>query len=266
MIQKICYNLLLVTNKLCAYIKVWSGKVFGNKPSTLLTNKIENIYWWNEYIRCYVLNTKIEPFDNYWISTWHIMKNMYGPSICLTKDTYIYPLKNSSVAQENIGEIMNSYYKNTYNNCLNQLYESPDIHEFLIIMKTNTVKNVVVCSMKNKDNLISGVSREFSDVRFLTIQYTHPRMEYVINIKLPNEYFISNNEILSCTFVKMWLEHQTVKYEYDMDYVLKIIDYNINLTDLKSNQSIVIYKNEYIVIDNNEYTLYSNFYNNRDTR
>ena len=122
-------------------------------------------------------------------------------------------------------------------------------------MKSNRVKNVKICSITNKDNLLQ-FSNDFSDVRFLTIQYTHPKMNYTIYINLPNDYFICNNEILSNTFVKMWLEHQPIKYEYDMNYLIKIIDYNINQIDLTSNQFIVIYKNQYNIIDNTESTIY----------
>ena len=56
--------------------------------------------------------------------------------------------------------------------------------------------------------------------------------------------------------VKMWLEHQPINYEYDMNYLIKIIDYNINQIDLTSNQFIVIYKNQYNIIDNTESTIY----------
>ena len=41
-----------------------------------------------------------------------------------------------------------------------------------------------------------------------------------------------------------------------MNYLIKIIDYNINQIDLTSNQFIVIYKNQYNIIDNTESTIY----------
>ena len=249
MFQTVCYYFLLIINKIFTYIHFFKTKLFGK----IITKRIDNIYRWNKYIHCYITNTKIEPPDKYWISTWYIMKNDYDSPVFLTKETYCYPITNN-LNSDIIDDIMNTYFKNTYFNCLYQLYNSPNIHEFLIIIKTNNVKRVVVCNIQNKNNLLLEARNNISDVRFLTVQYTHPKMKYTINIKLPDDFFICNNELLSKTFVKMWLEHQSEKYHYDMDYLIKIIDYNINQFDIKSNQSIVIYKNKYVIIENNEYT------------
>jgi hypothetical protein len=254
MFQPICYHLLLVTNKLFSYIHYWKCKLIGNKPIKMITTQIENIYWWKEYIHCCITNSKIEPFDDYWISTRYITKNGSKSSLFVTKETYIYP-NTYEITTEMVEDTMNTCFKNIYKKCLYKLEDSANIRDFLIIMKSNHVKNVKICSITNKDNLLR-LSNDYSDVRFLTIQYTHPKMNYTININLPNDYFICNNEILSNTFVKMWLEHQPIKYEYDMNYLIKIIDYNINQIDLTSNQFIVIYKNQYNIIDNTESTIY----------
>lgn len=78
-----------------------------------------------------------------------------------------------------------------------------------------------------------------SSVRFLSITYTHPNMNYDIQLELPKSMFIVGNQLLSSTFVMRMLEYTIgSNYIFDMNYTLKIMDRNIKYAELSSNQYI----------------------------
>jgi hypothetical protein len=60
------------------------------------------------------------------------------------------------------------------------------------------------------------------------------------------------NEILSPTFVKRHLEYMNSSKNFDMTYVLKIMDNNLNNFELKSHEYIVLDKMEYKVVNKNK--------------
>jgi hypothetical protein len=60
--------------------------------------------------------------------------------------------------------------------------------------------------------------------------------------------YIEGNHLLSSTFVLRLLKYQPEKFHFDMDYKLKIIDDDINMFELSSNQFIVLTDNTYRII------------------
>jgi hypothetical protein len=73
-------------------------------------------------------------------------------------------------------------------------------------------------------------------------------MKTTIPIELSRSVFNVDNVILSQTFIKSYLEYQTQYYHFDMDYVVKIMDSDINTFEIKSNESILLLENTYQVI------------------
>lgn len=88
-----------------------------------------------------------------------------------------------------------------------------------------------------------------SRVRFLSIEYSHPKMNYTVPLELPKCYFVAGNHILSSTFVLRMLAYTVgnAGYVFDDDYVLKIMDKNIRYFELKSDQFIELDPMLYII-------------------
>lgn len=84
-----------------------------------------------------------------------------------------------------------------------------------------------------------------------TVEYTHPDMDETISINIREGMYRNNNEILSSTFVLWYLEHQPLKYIFDDNYTLKIMDDDINYFELKSTQYIKFTLTDYQVLKNN---------------
>ena len=85
----------------------------------------------------------------------------------------------------------------------------------------------------------------FSKVHFLTVLYLHPKLREPIDITVPSSYFVVDNEIYSPAFVFRCLQYQPYQYYFDKNYTLQIIDQDINIFELKSNEYICIEKDNY---------------------
>ena len=88
--------------------------------------------------------------------------------------------------------------------------------------------------------------RKPTSVRFLSIVYTHPKMDFDVPLELPNSVFFEGNQLLCATYVMRMLEYtwgrSDIKYVYeyvfDKNYTLKIMDRNVKYAELSSNQYI----------------------------
>jgi len=83
----------------------------------------------------------------------------------------------------------------------------------------------------------------------LSIEYTHPLMNSGINIQITKNEYYTNNEILSPTFIHRYLHYQSSSFIFDYDYVLNIIDNNINVFTLTSNQYIKLTHDNYDIMN-----------------
>lgn len=90
----------------------------------------------------------------------------------------------------------------------------------------------------------------FSEIRFLSIEYTHPDMDQSIQLVLEKEWSVVGNEVLGKIHVLRMLEYQVSEgfYMFDERYVLKMIDSNIHLLELRAGQYIQLGEKDYIII------------------
>lgn len=91
-------------------------------------------------------------------------------------------------------------------------------------------------------NIGSFIKKTVSSVRFIAIEYCHPKMNYQVSICLPKGMYLAGNEILSSVFVMRWLANNMAKnsYIFDMDYVLHIMDNNIKYAEITSREYCII--------------------------
>ena len=86
-----------------------------------------------------------------------------------------------------------------------------------------------------------------SSVRFLSLEYYHeknPNAER-IGLSIDPEYLYEMNELFMPAFIFHLLEHQDSPFYFDMAYTLHIMDNNINIVELKSDQYLLLKRNEY---------------------
>jgi len=98
------------------------------------------------------------------------------------------------------------------------------------------------------EEFMKETGKKKSKVEFLFIEYTHPKMKHTIELAVPKQFMICNNEIFSVGFVFYLLKMQNVTFEFDLDYKLNILDGHIHKTKLTANNFVVIHENDYKVI------------------
>jgi len=96
---------------------------------------------------------------------------------------------------------------------------------------------------------------EKSSLRFLSIEYAHPKMEDRIPLKIDPCWYIVRNELFMASMIMHLLEHQLESYHFDMNYTLHLMDNNIQMHTLTSDQYVVL-ENDRFFIEKDQMALY----------
>jgi hypothetical protein len=122
----------------------------------------------------------------------------------------------------------------------NSILEGIPISNYLLIMRYG-----IFLSRVNMDSSLLSNTR--TQTHFLSIEYSHPDMDYKIPIELDVCVYLEGNEILSKYFVRRCLEYQPKPFVFDDNYKLEIMDSNIKMLELKSDQYVVLGKTDYTI-------------------
>jgi hypothetical protein len=205
-----------------------------------------------EYLKSFVLNYRIEPFNNNWVSISYIDQSEYDKNtLSFTFDETYDEIDNIYFFKDSF-EYDNDYtgnFKEWYNTAKIILLKDKKVYDCLISMRMNDTYIYKVCDMDS--NSFDKLPCEPSKVKFLSIDYIHPEVKNPIPIHIDNSAYLVGNEILSCTFVKRALEYSFNVKNFDADYELRIMDNDLNVIRLKSNEYIVLEKNTYKIIQKN---------------
>jgi hypothetical protein len=102
----------------------------------------------------------------------------------------------------------------------------------------------------NKSTDEPTYSNTRSKSSFLTVEYTHPKMQNRISIELEQGLYFTNNVILSALFIKRYLEYHPEEFIFDENYTINLMDNNINMITLTYSQSILLSEDSYTIITN----------------
>ena len=90
-----------------------------------------------------------------------------------------------------------------------------------------------------------------SNIRFLCIQYSHPKMEgKQIELTIPPGMMMVGNQLLTPAFVLRLLEHTVgthYGFYFDLNYTLSVMDSQIRMFDMNSSQFVVLAETAYTV-------------------
>ena len=89
-------------------------------------------------------------------------------------------------------------------------------------------------------NNFTDINSKESNVRFISIEYTHPLQETPVDIKLDHRCYTIGNELFSPAFILHALENQPEPYHFDMDYEVNLIDGQVKNVSINSEQYILI--------------------------
>lgn len=131
-------------------------------------------------------------------------------------------------------------------------FEISQFHEYFSGCKPKNTDLVILKSIDKRESYylctksFKYYQLEFSSIRFLSVTYKNAD-GVCIPLGIDKEWLVVGNEILGYIHVLRMLEHQNEPFVFNMDYVLEIIDSNINVFELKKNQYLKIEKEGYLV-------------------
>ena len=184
-----------------------------------------------------IVKHRIEPFDNTWTGLTYIKNGVYEENgYVLTDYNNLYhPSEMSQLTSDFNGSY--KFAKNTL---------SEEIPEYLVLLKSPDFWLSRICNDKFNDYDISLIT---TPKYFLSIEYSHPCMENKINIEIDPLFYLYQNELFSSIFVLRCLEYQPLPYVFDSEYKLHIMDNEIKMFDLSSNEYIKLNKSGYTIIN-----------------
>ena len=200
-----------------------------------------------DYCNAHFNGYRIEPLCDTWISLTTLDKSnteLFLGDKYIYSEQYYYFNSITSISTDDL-----------YKQCLEYVSEiaksrfSPTTTETMITMK---VSDKYLCaSFINADNYttpICTLTPNKGNNYFLSIEYTHPNMSAGIVLDLPTNMYNATSNIFTPAFIKRYLEYQSLPYVFDMRYTLKILDTNVNMFNMRSNQHIKINDRSYDVV------------------
>ena len=186
----------------------------------------------------------IEPYHNYWVSTNYLMQYSFqNNSPVTTIDNYNYVYDNNTISYPyTFLHIINTCCNLLTNQSFNSLYK-----ENLLYAKYN---NIYISRVHHKGGVINNFKsiNEFnipSSVCLLSV--TLKVNDETINLDVDKNHMFVNNELFSRGFVTRYIKYNNIDINCNDDYIINIMDNDINMVTLKSNQYLVINKSNYVV-------------------
>jgi hypothetical protein len=184
----------------------------------------------------FINNIKTEPEKLPWINVYMIKGDQE------IKDDYSYINADSlhELSEEYI-HFVDQYIDEDFIDMIE--YDDTDV---FFTMKTDQMYLSNIYNKHVNDDI--KVNIEKSSVSFISIEYTHPSMNDPIQIVLDKKWYYDGNEILSKTFILRYLKHQCLPYVFTDDYLVNIIDNDINQFTLNKDQYILLKIDGYKII------------------
>ena len=146
---------------------------------------------------------------------------------------------------------LDDYMDKFYSRAQKTIIQNPKHKEILLILKESDEKYFVrTCINPVAEYRALITPPKYSHVELFCIEYKHPKMTSPISLSIPKSYLWVGNELLSMAFVRRLLEYEPlfVSYYFDEDYVINIIDQNIQQHTLTRLNYIVLEEDSLVVI------------------
>lgn len=187
------------------------------------------------YYTTYTYNTmtncKCEPFATTWISSCIVgSKN----------DSYKFFDTYTVLETFNV-ERLHSYFITFLNN-----KQSLEKNELVILKGYDEMNERKFYICRQPANKIHPEYKlNYSSFHFLSVNYKHPQQSESISLPIGKEWCVVGNEILGYTHILRMLNYQNCSYVFNMDYVVEVIDTNIKVFELHSDEFLRIGEDSY---------------------
>lgn len=215
----------------------------------VVKNTVDTSSYNYERIKAMYNAHRIEPFDNNWVCISILLKNDENLFIG-NKEIYLENYQH--IKPHTTPDVSKTEY---YNNCLSYFGK---MATSIAKSDNNVIETMVTMKLDdgttnhsfNKSTDEPTYSNTRSKSSFLTVEYTHPKMQNRISIELEQDLYFTNNVILSPLFIKRYLEYHPEEFIFDEKYTINLMDDTINMITLTYSQSILLSEDSYTIITN----------------
>jgi hypothetical protein len=199
--------------------------------------------------------SKKEPIETKWLEVYKLNESTCNSSIGIptrfySSETYYYYPHNDDFEQ---------FLESEYPLCLSQISgpamydremdQIPDTLEALFVARNDEKYMFRSIPMQTSlSNTFSMKESVTSEVEFIVAEYTHPKMSKAISIDIPKGYYLAGNELFSPAFIQRFLELQKEYYIFDDEYVISILDSEVEEHKITFDQ--------YVKLDEKSYSIY----------
>lgn len=207
----------------------------------------------------------LEPEEKEWVDsvTMYAIKTTDGKTKYDIHETYSFVEANVPQTQMRLSRVTDSQYSMesvhsglTHFMVLNSQRRARDMHLMSPLMDVDMITVFAYMVVGRSEAVLGDVKywvlvKEIpyeaimSRTKFMSVEYTHPQMEVAIPLNIPNGMLISGNILFTPVFVLRALKYQPLPFIFDMDYRIKLMDADINMLELKSDECIKLTDTSY---------------------
>lgn len=219
---------------------------------------IDEILYFYNMCNAGIVNRRFEPNYSHWVSVSilnfqnfnHYNDVAYGKEYFtkLNEQFDTFQVEGASAEDNQTDFDFNNIIKEWFQSILTIVKSDDGTNDAVITIKNNDRYNYTIVT-KTKQDIPKFISFELSTVRFLSIEIFLPKSNTSYVVELDKRHFSIGNELFSPAFVKRLLEYQHNKFDFDFEYVIKIMDNNINSIELKNDKYILIENDKYSIMD-----------------
>ena len=214
--------------------------MLGCRIYTITSELINN----NQYLK--EVMYRIKPI--YFFMTAQRLEPLYTPwchMYSLDPDNKLIEIKSTSFSQL----LFENLFKKIFVKDM-----AKDISDFGSLIPTENISPLLVIKGNDETYLVRRgpfsedmcFTSEKSNAHFLSIEYTHPKMNENIELELSNGWYMVGNELFTPSFVLRSLEFQSNPFYFDELYKIRIMDHAFNILEFGSDMFVEILKENYV--------------------
>lgn len=185
----------------------------------------------------------IEPLHPYWITSNQLMCCGIEQAGCYLKNIEKYSYVYDDDSMSNTYTFIRKFNMDAFS--LSQINLNDVYIDKLLYAKHN---NMIVSRVQPNDPIKLNHVDDFnvpSKVQFLSVSVKIGLKKYPIEID--KSWLYVNNELFSKTFLKRYFDYHNIQVHFVNEYVVDIMDNNINMFQLKTGEYIQLNKEDYVI-------------------
>lgn len=241
-VQNIAVSFILIIGRMQANSYFWLKHLYDQNE--LIRFPTDFVIWTYETIELMNIRHRQEPTSTRWLNVCSSGRLTRGAYIGKTPFTFAESYNKMNDLTEK--EDMVRAFETALENNADLVEDNKDYmdNDTIVVMKWDGLYKVSRVTNPVKSQTYDFVN---SKVRFLSVEYTVPRSNTSVSLKVPVEMCLQENELFSHAFVRRLLEYRPETAEFDFNYRLKIMDGDVNEIELNNTQYIVLGETGYEV-------------------